>query len=106
MLSLIKSFLKAGILDGLKEWTPEAGAPQRAVLSPLLSNIYLNPLDHLLAQQVIEVVRYADDFVILCRTLEAAEQAPIVVEARLLQFWISLCIGLSIEAGRNQHLRR
>ncbi len=80
MLSLIESFLKAGILDGLKEWTPKAGAPQRAVLSPLLSNIYLNPLDHLLAQQVIEVVRYADDFVILCRTLEAAEQALALVE--------------------------
>ena len=46
MLQLIESFLKAGIMDGLKEWEPEAGAPQGAVLSPLLSNIYLNPLDH------------------------------------------------------------
>ena len=79
VLTLIESFLKAGILDGLTEWTPEAGAPQGAVLSPLLSNIYLNPLDHLLAAKGIEMVRYADDFVILCRTAEEAEQALALV---------------------------
>jgi RNA-directed DNA polymerase len=75
LLSLIQSFLKAGILDGPTEWTPEAGAPQGAVLSPLLSNIYLNPLDHLLAQAGYEMVRYADDFVILCRTADEAQRA-------------------------------
>jgi RNA-directed DNA polymerase len=75
LLSLIQSFLKAGILDGLTEWTPEAGAPQGAVLSPLLSNVYLNPLDHLMAQAGFEMVRYADDFVILCRTAEEAQRA-------------------------------
>jgi RNA-directed DNA polymerase len=80
VLTLIESFLKAGILDGLKEWTPEAGAPQGAVLSPLLSNIYLNPLDHEMAQRGIEMVRYADDFVILCRTREEAEQALALVQ--------------------------
>lgn len=80
VLALIESFLKAGILEGLKEWTPEAGAPQGAVLSPLLSNIYLNPLDHLMAQRGIEMVRYADDFVILCRTREEAEQALALVQ--------------------------
>lgn len=75
MLSLIESFLKAGILDGLSTWTPEAGAPQGAVLSPLLSNIYLTPLDHAVAQAGFELVRYADDFVILCRTADEARQA-------------------------------
>jgi len=75
VLSLIESFLKADILDGLKEWTPEAGAPQGAVLSPLLSNIYLNPLDHLMASQGFEMVRYADDFVVLCQTAEEAQRA-------------------------------
>ena len=79
VLSLIESFLKAGILDGLTEWTPEAGAPQGAVLSPLLSNIYLNPLDHLMEAKGIEMVRYADDFVILCRTAAEAEQALALV---------------------------
>ena len=80
VLSLIASFLKAGILDGLTEWTPEAGAPQGAVLSPLLSNIYLNPLDHLVAQAGFEMVRYADDFVILCRTAEDAQRALEIVQ--------------------------
>ena len=84
LLSLIESFLKAGILDGLKEWTPEAGAPQGAVLSPLLSNIYLDPLDHLLAGSGYEMVRYADDFVVLCRTAAEAEKA-----LELIQRWVS-----------------
>jgi RNA-directed DNA polymerase len=75
VLSLIEAFLKAGIMDGLSTWTPEEGAPQGAVLSPLLSNIYLDPLDHLMADSGIEMVRYADDFVILCRTAEQAERA-------------------------------
>jgi RNA-directed DNA polymerase len=75
VLGLIESFLKAGIMDGLEEWEPEAGAPQGAVLSPLLSNIYLNPLDHQMAVQGYQMVRYADDFVILCRSQSEAEQA-------------------------------
>jgi RNA-directed DNA polymerase len=75
VLRLIESFLKAGIFDGLEEWEPDAGAPQGAVLSPLLSNIYLNPLDHQMAAAGLAMVRYADDFVILCRTQAEAEQA-------------------------------
>jgi RNA-directed DNA polymerase len=79
VLRLVESFLKAGIFDGLEEWTPEAGAPQGAVLSPLLSNIYLNPLDHLLVQHGLELVRYADDFVILCRSDAEAQRALALV---------------------------
>jgi RNA-directed DNA polymerase len=75
VLSLIDLFLKAGIQEGASEWTPEAGAPQGAVLSPLLSNIYLDPLDHAMAEAGFEMVRYADDFVILCRTADEASQA-------------------------------
>jgi RNA-directed DNA polymerase len=75
VLRLIETFLKAGIFDGLKEWEPEAGTPQGAVLSPLLSNIYLNPLDHQMAVAGFAMVRYADDFVILCRSQAEAEQA-------------------------------
>lgn len=75
VLKLIRSFLEARILDEVAAWTPEAGAPQGAVLSPLLSNIYLDPLDDLLAENGYEMVRYADDFVILCRTAEDAERA-------------------------------
>jgi RNA-directed DNA polymerase len=75
VLNLIEKFLKQGILDDLREWTPEKGSPQGAVISPLLSNIYLNPLDHLMAQEGFEMVRYADDFVILCRSPEEATRA-------------------------------
>jgi len=75
VLNLIEAFLKQGVLDGLKEWTPEMGSPQGAVISPLLSNIYLNPLDHLMAREGFEMVRYADDFVILCRSPEEAARA-------------------------------
>jgi len=75
VLKLIESFLEANIMEGLDQWTPIAGAPQGAVLSPLLSNIYLNPLDHLMAQQGYEMVRYADDFVILCQSQQEAQHA-------------------------------
>jgi RNA-directed DNA polymerase len=84
VLSLIESFLKANIMDGLEEWTPITGAPQGAVLSPLLSNIYLDPLDHQVARSGFEMVRYADDFVILCRTAEEASRA-----LELVQTWVS-----------------
>jgi len=75
VLQLIEAFLKADIMEGLSQWTPEQGAPQGAVLSPLLSNVYLDPLDHLMAQAGFEMVRYADDFVILCRTADEAARA-------------------------------
>ncbi len=81
VLSLIESFLKQGVLDGLREWTPEEGSPQGGSISPLLSNIYLNPLDHLMAEHGFEMVRYADDFVILCRSPEEAARALAVVQA-------------------------
>ena len=80
VLSLIEAFLKQGVLDDLREWTPEKGSPQGAVISPLLSNIYLNPLDHAMAQQGYEMVRYADDFVILCRSSEEAARALATVQ--------------------------
>lgn len=75
VLHLLEAFLKAGILDGLDQWTPEAGSPQGAVISPLLSNIYLDPLDQLMAQEGFAMVRYADDFVVLCRSAAEAERA-------------------------------
>ena len=75
VLELIEAFLKAHIMDGLNHWEPEAGSPQGAVISPLMSNIYLNPLDHCMAQAGFQMVRYADDFVILCRSKEEAERA-------------------------------
>ena len=80
LLELMEKFLKQGVMETGKGWSPtETGTPQGAVLSPLLANIYLNALDHLMAQQGWEMVRYADDFVILCKSLEQAQQALAVV---------------------------
>lgn len=90
VLALIESFLKQGVLDGLREWTPEQGSPQGAVISPLLSNIYLDPLDHLMASAGFEMVRYADDFVILCRTAEDAVRALTLVRDWTAQAGLTL----------------
>lgn len=74
VLNLLEQFLKAGVMEEMKGWQPtEQGTPQGAVISPLLSNIYLNPLDHEMARRGWKIVRYADDFVVLCQTQEEAE---------------------------------
>ena len=75
VLGLVKHYLDQGIMEELRVWTPEAGVPQGAVLSPVLANAYLNPLDHRMSEIGFQMVRYADDFVILCRTQEEAEAA-------------------------------
>jgi RNA-directed DNA polymerase len=80
VLELIRKYLKQGVLEKMREWQPEAGTPQGAVISPLLSNIYLDPLDHLMATKGIEMVRYADDFVVLCPSEAAARAALEVVQ--------------------------
>jgi RNA-directed DNA polymerase len=58
LLGLIHKYLKQDIVDGLKRWNPTTGTPQGAVLSPLLANIYLHPLDTMLIQSGYKVVRY------------------------------------------------
>jgi len=80
ILALVQSFLEQSVLEDAREWVPEQGTPQGAVISPLLSNIYLDPLDHLMAEKGYEMVRYADDFVVLCRTPEDAAAALTVVK--------------------------
>jgi RNA-directed DNA polymerase len=90
VLDLIGAFLKAGVLkEG--EWTaPEAGTPQGGVISPLLANIYLNDLDHSMAQVGMAMERYADDLVICCRTQEEAERALAHVQEWTAQAGLSL----------------
>jgi len=75
VLDLVSTFLSQEVMEGLASWTPEEGTPQGAVISPLLSNLYLDPLDHLMAGLGYEMVRYADDFVVLCRNRDEALQA-------------------------------
>ena len=75
VLGLLEAFLTAKVMETAEGWTPEEGTPQGAVISPLLSNLYLDPLDQLMARARFEMVRYADDFVILCRSEADARQA-------------------------------
>ena len=73
VLKLIGQMLGQGVMESGKGWQPtEAGTPQGAVISPLLANIYLNPLDQIMVQQGRQMVRYADDFVILCQNQQEA----------------------------------
>jgi len=80
ILALVESFLGQSVLDGVREWTPETGTPQGAVISPLLSNLYLDPLDHLMAARGFKMVRYADDFVVVCCSPEEAAEALDLVQ--------------------------
>ena len=75
VLDLVSGWLKADILQDLTRWTPVKGSPQGAVISPLLANIYLDPLDRLMAAHGYPMVRYADDFVILTKSRADAEAA-------------------------------
>ena len=84
VLDLIESCLKQPIAEEGKEAEiPDKGSPQGGVISPLLANIYLDPLDRLLAASDIRSVRYADDIVILTPGAEAARQA-----LELVQGWM------------------
>lgn len=75
ILDLLKGFLSQNIMENMETWTPVSGTPQGAVISPLLANIYLHPLDEMLNGSGIHMIRYADDFVILCREKHEAEKA-------------------------------
>jgi len=81
VLALIDGFLRQDVMKGMERWSPTTGTPQGAVISPLLANIYLHPLDLLMEESGYRMVRYADDFVILCRTAEEAAAALRQVEA-------------------------
>lgn len=123
VLAVLRSWLEADILNGLERWTPTQGTPQGAVISPLLANIYLDPLDHLMAGHGYRMVRYADDFVILTDSLEAAQAALELVRTWVLEAGLELhpskthvgdCrqpgqgfefLGYRFEAGR-RHVRK
>jgi RNA-directed DNA polymerase len=75
LLELIEGYLGQDIMEGLSRWTPEAGTPQGAVISPLLANLYLHPVDEAMEAAGFQMIRYADDFVIMCRDESEAYKA-------------------------------
>jgi RNA-directed DNA polymerase len=97
MLKLIRQWLRAGVLvDGVVSETV-TGTPQGGVISPLLANIFLHAFDRAWAEQGVgEVVRYADDFVVLCETREQAEEAQRRAAALLGD------LGLSLHADKTR----
>ena len=90
VLGLIEGFLKAKVMETGKEWEPTAGTPQGGVISPLLANLYLNPLDWLMEQKGVQMVRYADDMVVLCRDAEAAQEALEAIRAWMKEAGLTL----------------
>jgi RNA-directed DNA polymerase len=91
VLKLLRLWLQAGVMvDGVVTRTV-AGTPQGGVISPLLANIYLHVLDtELTARGVGELVRYADDGVVLCRSVEQAKAALAAVRDILASLGLEL----------------
>jgi len=75
VLQLVRAYLQQGIIGDLEGMAPEVGTPQGGTISPLLSNLYLHPLDKLMEADGYTMIRYADDFVVLCQDKEEARKA-------------------------------
>jgi len=73
VVELVRRFLAQDVMDGLECWTPVAATPQGSAISPLMTNLYLHGLDVLMSEAGYRYVRFADDFVALCRTQQEAE---------------------------------
>jgi RNA-directed DNA polymerase len=96
VLTMIDGFLRQEIMSDMARWLPTTGTPQGAVLSPLLANIYLHPLDLLMEQNGGRMVRYADDFVILCQT-----EAEAVAALREVKAWTT-ANGLTLHPDKTR----
>jgi RNA-directed DNA polymerase len=93
VLKLLRQWLAAGVLEDGVVRHPTAGTPQGGVISPLLSNIYLHVLDTLWMRHSASLgllVRYADDFVVMCATRAACEQAEQRVRVILARLGLEL----------------
>lgn len=100
ILRLVEKFLRAGVMEGGKIRPTRVGTPQGGVASPLLANIALNVLDWHLHERGFHFVRYADDFVVLCRTEDEAKEALTVVEHLLADR-----LGLSLSPEKTKVTR-
>lgn len=93
MLKLLKSWLKAGILEGNQYSKSETGTPQGSPISPLLANIALSVLDETIIKAKTttgKLIRYADDFVIMCPTMQRAERALIVAQEAIASLGLKI----------------
>ena len=90
ILRLVERFLRAGVMEDGKFQPTRKGTPQGGVISPLLANIALNSLDWRLHEAGFRFVRYADDFVVLCRSWLLAQEAHRLVQEHLTGMGLSL----------------
>lgn len=103
VLKLVRQWLEAGVMDEGRETPPLSGTPQGGVISPLLSNIYLSFLDNVWHRRCAHLgvlVRYADDFVVLCKTAKNCEEA----ERRVRRILAELKLELHPEKTRRVEL--
>jgi RNA-directed DNA polymerase len=100
VLNLIWQWLKAGVIEeGITTYF-KTGTPQGGVISPLLANIYLNELDWKLHNHGIQMVRYADDFIVFTKDQASIKQAESIVDEAIS----SLKLTLSPEKTHTTHL--
>jgi group II intron reverse transcriptase/maturase len=97
ILRLVEKFLTAGVMENGVFKPTTIGTPQGGVVSPLLANIVLNHLDWQLHEHGYQFVRYADDFVVVCRTNEQAQEALTFVEHVL-----TTDLGLTLSPGKTK----
>jgi len=90
LLEVLAGWLRQEVVQELERWTPTGGTPQGSPISPLLANIFLHPLDKLMTERGYRMVRYADDFVILCQSAEEATEALEEVKAWTTENRLSL----------------
>jgi RNA-directed DNA polymerase len=101
ILGLVERFLKAGVMEEGVYQPTRKGTPQGGVISPLLANIALNSLDWHLHGGGYRFVRYADDFVVLCRTEAEVQEAFALVQ----RYLTSLGLTLSAEKTKTTKFR-
>jgi RNA-directed DNA polymerase len=92
ILALIKQFLKSGIMIGSTLEDSDIGSPQGGVISPLLSNIYLDEFDQEMMKRKHRIVRYADDILIFCPSTSGAENA-LTVASHILEVTLKLKVN-------------
>ena len=90
ILNLLERFLQAGVMEQGVFKPTTVGTPQGGVISPLLANITLNHLDQQLDAAGFRLVRYADDFVVLCQSERQAQEARTLVERVLTELGLKL----------------
>jgi RNA-directed DNA polymerase len=103
VLKLVRQWLQAGVMEDGRVSATVAGTPQGGVISPLLSNIYLHVLDTVWTRRYAHLgvlVRYADDFVVMCATKSACEQA----EHRIREILVRLGLELHPDKTRRVDL--